>query len=191
MKEFMASSGVLVVEIAVVLIVIVSAFGIYLLRRKKGTETEAKSFVKKINANVAQRKESRTQFAKDTFGEHLDESEISAHVDSLLEKENSLYSKFIKVVMKHEGHAIDQINQYVDDLVKACHIDLLSSTSATSEASDKTEVHAELIQSLRNDNEDMRYEIEKLKAENEKITAEYEIIYEKYEALTKQQRAAS
>ena len=53
MKEFMASSGVLVVEIAVVLIVIVSAFGIYLLRRKKGTETEAKSFVKKINGSLS------------------------------------------------------------------------------------------------------------------------------------------
>ncbi len=197
MQEFMASSGLIIVEVAVVLIIIVSVLGYLMRRKQKGAESDAKKFVKNINANVAQRKETHIEFATETLGEHLDESEISAHVDSLLEKENSLYSKFIKVIMHHEGHAIDQIHRYVDDLVRACHIKLPESSEANDDESSQVErgidndsdVYSELVHSLREENEDLRHQIEKLKAENEHITAEYEIIYEKHEALTKQRSA--
>lgn len=190
MEELIATSGLVIVEIALALTVIMIIAGVILLRKSKGKTTQAKDFVKKINANVSKRKEEHLEFAKESFGEHLDESEITAHVDSVLEKENSLYGKFVKVVMQHEGHAIEHVNQYVDDLIKACHIKLPERHSKTeTDQSESSQLYEELIQSLREENEDLRYKIDKLTAENEKIMAEYEIIYEKHEALTKQQSA--
>lgn len=189
MEELIASSGMIIVEVALVLIVICVAVVVILLRKNKGKTTEAKDFVKKINANVSKRKEQHLEFAKESFGEHMDESEITAHVDSLLEKENSLYGKFVKVVMQHEGHAIEHVNQYVDDLIKACHIKLPQKDENADESAAGGKLHEELIQSLRDENEDLRYKLEKLTADNEKVMSEYEIIYEKHEALTRQHSA--
>ncbi|MBL1292306.1 MAG: hypothetical protein COB61_000365 [Thiotrichales bacterium] len=188
MEELMASSGMIIVEVALVLIVICVATVVILLRKSKGKTTEAKDFVKQINANVSSRKEKHLEFAKESFGEHLDASEITAHVDSLLEKENSLYGKFVKVVMQHEGHAIEHVNQYVDDLIKACHIKLPKKGESVAEPADG-KLHEERIQTLRDENEDLRDKIDKLTADNEKIMSEYEVIYEKNEILTKQNSA--
>lgn len=188
MEELIASSGVVIVEIAVVLIIVCVAIVFIMLRKNKGKTAEAKDFVKNINANVAKRKEKHLEFAKESFGEHMDELEIAAHVDSVLEKENSLYGKFVKVVMQHEGHAIEHVNQYVDDLIKACHIKLPDADESTAEP-ESGKLHEELIQSLRDENEDLRYKIDKLTADNEKIMSEYEIIYEKHEALTRKHSA--
>ncbi|MBL4851131.1 MAG: hypothetical protein JKY90_02450 [Gammaproteobacteria bacterium] len=188
MQELMASSGLIIVEIALVLIVVFIIIGVIFLRKSKGKMTEARNFVKKINANVSKRKESHLVFATESFGDRLGASEISAHVDSLLEKENSLYGKFVKVVMHHEGHALEQVNEYVDDLIRACHIKLPiqnEDTQADSVDAESSQ-HAELIQSLTNQNENLRSQMDKLIAENEKTMSEYEIIYEKHEALTKQ-----
>lgn len=188
MEELIASSGLVIVEIAMVLIIVCAAIVFIMLRKNKGKTAEAKDFVKNINASVTKRKEQHIEFAKESFGEHLDESEIAAYVDSVLEKENSLYGKFVKVMMQHEGHAIEHVNQYVDDLIKACHIKLSDTAESTVEP-ENGRLHEELIQSLRDENEDLRYKIDKLTADNEKIMSEYEIIYEKHEALTRQHSA--
>ncbi|MBL1433210.1 MAG: hypothetical protein COC09_09310 [Gammaproteobacteria bacterium] len=185
MEEFIASSGLVIVEIAIVLIIVLVVAGVILRRKSKGNTAEAKNFVKNINANVSQRKEKHLEFAKQSFGEHLDELEIAAHVELLLEKENSLYGKFVKVVMHHEGHALEHVSQYVDDLIKACHIKLPEKDSKVSEQVD-IKLHEELIQTLREENDDLRYKVEKLTADNGRIMGEYEIIYEKHEALEKQ-----
>lgn len=187
----MASSGLVIVEVALILIVVFIIVGSISLRKSKGKMTEARNFVKKINANVSKRKENHLVIVKESFGEHLGESEISAHVDSLLEKENSLYGKFVKVVMYHEGHALGQVSQYVDDLIRACHIKFPEQDEDAQADSVDTEsqLHVKLIQSFKNEKEDLQDKIDKLTADNEKIVSEYEIIYEKYEALTKQRVA--
>jgi len=191
MQELMASSGLIVVEVALVLIIVFIVVGYILLRKSKVEMIEARNFVKQINANVSQRKENYLMFAKERFGDHFDESVICSHVYSLLEKENLLYGKFVKVAMHHEGHALDQVNQYVDDLIRACYIQFPEQNEdARANSIDvESQLHAKLIQSFKNEKEDLRSKIDKLTADNEKIVSEYEIIYEKYEALTKKKMA--
>lgn len=197
MDEFIASSGLIIIEIAIVLTLVMVTVGVIVLRKRRAKESEAKKFVKKINAGVHKRKEKHLNFARVSMIDFIDgddeiavivEELLEEHVSDVLEKENSLYGEFVKILTSAKGHSIETLEKRVEELINVCHIKVpkLNTDKSDSAQDDSVEnVHEELIQTLKSDNEELRDQVEKLAADNEKVMSEYEIIYQKYEALTK------
>ncbi|PCH59609.1 MAG: hypothetical protein COC05_06515 [Gammaproteobacteria bacterium] len=204
MQEFITSSRLFVVEAALVLAIIFVMVGVIGYRKRSGKKNEAKSFVKKINSSIDKRRDQCRDFARNSVSDYVGEDEeipaylessLEEHVHGILEKENSLYNDFIRLLMGEEGHTFEKFQQRVEELIQVCHFKLPQLThdsdksAPASDQASEASLHAELIESLRGDNEVLRDQVVKLSAENEKIMGEYEIIYEKYDALTKQRPA--
>ncbi len=201
MEELITSSGLIVVEIAVVLILVFLVVGVIFLRKHRKKEREAKNFVLKVNAGAEKRKERHLSFARNSMSDYLMgddeiaermEPVLEEHVQDVFEKENSLYREFIKVLMRQDGHSIDHFHECVDKLIQVCHLKWPkpSQNEEKGQAKDEAQqAQEEFVETLKNENKELREQINKLLTDNEKIMSEYEIIYEKHEALTKQRLA--
>jgi len=204
MQEFITSSRLFIVEIAFVLVIVFLIVGIAGYRKRSGKKNEAKSFVKRINSSIDKRRDQCRDFARNSVSHYVDrddeisayvESSLEGHVHGILEKENSLYNDFIRLLMEEEGHTFEKFQQRVEELIQVCHFKLPQlpddndKSELTADQASELSLHAELIESLRGDNEALRDQVIKLGTENEKIMGEYEIIYEKHDALTKQRPA--
>lgn len=190
MTEMIASSAIVIVEIALVLVVVFAVIGVIVLRKRRNRAEELRHFVSRLNGSAALRKEKRFGVAKEKLGNDIDDEVIEDHVDNILQKENSLYNKFVKVFMRQEGQRLEQIHHYVEELIHACHFKLPNFPHLAHSHSEDLAARDEIIESLQEENQELRNEVEKLRADNRKIMAEYEVIYEKHEQLTKLKPAA-
>lgn len=164
MTESMTTLLIILSEVVIVLLSIVIIFLVIKIRLNKNQKSEAKKLVKRIKQNEVAHKEKLLGILKNDYG--LDDSLAEETLKNLIEKENSLFSRIIKLYLGDSETDLTSIDDEVKNLTRGI------SEMAVTDGSTKTVVKKQDISSYERKIADLEQELEKERKDKEKVREE-------------------
>jgi uncharacterized protein HemX len=186
MNELVTGSFFIVSEVAL-LFAAALAIIVYMVTKKlRGNKKQAKDFVETLKKDEAQRKEKRSRLLKERFG--LDDELVEKYVEQLVEREKSLYTRFVDIFLGRGKGQLADLKDQVEALIESCYIQGQASkqeTESTHDTLDELEPteSGEAIKELMDENHALKKENERLTTENNELNKELERIMTEYVSI--------
>jgi cell division protein FtsB len=186
MNEFVTGSFLVVSEVALLFAAALTSIVYMVTKKLRGNKKQAKDFVETLKKSEAQRKEKRSQLLKERFG--LDDESIEQYVERVVEREKSLYTRFLDIFLGRGKGQLADLKEQVEALIESCYIQGQASkqeTESTDDTLDELEPtdSGEAIKELMDENHALKKENERLTAENNDLNKELERIMSEYVSI--------
>lgn len=184
MNELVTSALVMVSEFAAIFAIGFGFVGYKLYTRWKNDREQVKKFVVKLREKEPERNTQRIDVIKEKY--NLDDEEIQAIIERILECEKSLYGKIIDIFLGKDKAKLDQLDGDVEALINSCYIQAKEGAAdgggdgieiaVVSEEMDKL---AKENVSLKAEKQKLENELQEMKTQSEEMMAEYVRMYGK------------
>lgn len=165
------------------------ALGSYLVVRKWNSRRgQAKILVEKLKSGEAQRSAKRSRALRQNYG--FADEVVEEIVARVLEKEKSLYARFIEIFLGRQQESLLQIDESIEALIDTC-CSPLAKNGADQGAIDGGVMQGVLGETvkrlkdenhqLKDENERLASELRNLKSDTEQVLSEYVSMYNKGE----------
>ena len=184
MTELVTGSFFIVSEVALLFAAALAIIVSMVAKKLRGNKKQAKDFVEKLKKSEPERKEKRSRLLKERYD--LDDDLIEQYVERIVEREKSLYTRFLDIFLGRGKGQLADLKDQVEALIESCYIQVSKQvpeeTNVTVAELDSTD-SGEAIKELMDENHTLKKENERLLAENNDLNAELERIMTEYVSI--------